>query len=118
VWESTSASHVAVVTELPDNPGMSVTNAAEHIFVKLAGVYSRGLVVMEHYHADPNSSSWKRGERLDRVWLTGHMANWQPVWPIAPDDGQYEAHALWAAMYWQTVTGRAPAIPPFIPGPA
>jgi hypothetical protein len=108
-----SGGHVAVVTEIPDNPGMSVTNAAEYILSWLHAAYPGPLVVMEHYCGDPAAgrSSWTRRERLDRVWLTAGRAGWQPVWPVGLSHPDYEAHSLWARVYFKQATGCLPDLP-------
>lgn len=108
VFESADAGHVAVVTELPDNPGVSVTNAAEFIYARLAACMAP-LVVFEHYHRD-GGESWSQ-ERLSRVYLSGRAAQWQPVWPCSPAHPEYEAHLLWAQVYFEQVTGCPPLLP-------
>jgi hypothetical protein len=111
VWASAEVvQHVAVVTEIPDNPGMSVTNAAEFILPALHTAYPGPLVVFEHYHGDPftGGAGWKRKERVDRVYMLGHMAQWQPIWPVPPAHPDYPVHALWAAVYFEQVTGCPP----------
>ena len=49
-WRKATA--VAIVTELPDNPGMSVTNYAENLATEIAqryGIEPGRLVWIEHY---------------------------------------------------------------------
>lgn len=63
---------VAVVTEIPENLGASVTNAAEHI----AGVleHEQYDALIEHY---PPMSH--RPASLDEVLVTDGRASWRPV---------------------------------------
>lgn len=101
VWDVPEVvGHVAVVTELDDNPGPSVTNSAEDI-VPLLGVSWPGpLVVFEHYPADPASTlRWARKGRVDWVRLTDAGPVWKPVWPVHPDHPDFAVHALWAQVY-------------------
>lgn len=65
---------VAIVTELPDNPGMSVTNAAEWLLPALAEQYGLpdGTVWIEHYerlHGEPDT--------YDLVTLRGGSPSWR-----------------------------------------
>lgn len=109
VWKSDDL-HVAVVTEIPDNPGVSVTNAAEFILDRLHAAFPGPLVVLEHYHRD-GDQSWAQ-ERLARVYQPpGKMVQWQPVWPCSPAHPEYEAHLLWAQVYFEQVTGCPPLLP-------
>lgn len=46
-----------IVTELPDNPGMSVTNAAEYVADEICeryGIRPEELILIEHYPQEPN----------------------------------------------------------------
>jgi hypothetical protein len=110
VWKSAEViQRVAVVTEIPDNPGMSITNSAAFILPVLHACYPGPLVVFEHYHGNTDSrAGWARKERIDWVYLLGRLAQWQPVWPVSPAHPGYPAHALWAAVYFQEVTGCPP----------
>jgi hypothetical protein len=114
VWKSASfPGHVAVVTEIPDNPGVSVTNAAEFILDRLHAAFPGPLVVMEHYHRETSfiHELWAQ-ERLARVYREGAtMVSWQPVWPCSPAHPEYEAHLLWAQLYFEQVTGCPPQLP-------
>ena len=77
---------VVVVTELDDNPGMSVTNAAEHLASQLCaqkGISPHGLVWIEHYPEKTDGRrtireswdyavfrwDWTRGAFDRPVWL-------------------------------------------------
>lgn len=100
VWQTPGPSRLlAVVTELrDDNPGVSVTNAAEYIHTELTRKYGN-LVLFEHYPADPASPlvAWVR-------IVSGH-AEWAPVWPLAGSVPEYPMHRLWWDLYGQQITG-------------
>lgn len=122
VWRTlpgldTEAGKLAVVTEIPENPGMSVTNAAEYIIDSLHAVFPGPLVTMEHYHRSAALPGWAGKERLDRTWLIGHRPQWQPVWPVTPQHPEYPLHALWAEEWFHAITGQ-PAFDPAPAGPA
>ena len=57
--------NVVIATELPDNPGMSVTNAAGPLAMQVCQFYEiepKNLVWIEHYLEEPDEK-----ERFDRV---------------------------------------------------
>lgn len=62
---------LCVVSELDDNPGMSVTNAAEAINDKLRREYGDDVVQIEHY---PRGI---RPHSFDLVTVTGGTAGWR-----------------------------------------
>lgn len=87
--------HTVVVTELPDNEGMSVTNAAEHVaevveavlavrFIDDGSTYAPLFRLVEHYEATTHS-----GMSLSLVTFAGrdHGRPDAPSWrPLAADD--------------------------------
>lgn len=115
IWRSPDGvdaqAFVAVVTELPDNPGPSITNSAESIILRLQDTLPGYLLVFEHYPAVPGSALRQcRHHRIDRVYLRGPEAAWQPVWPVHPSHPFFGAHQLWAQVYAETITGEPPAV--------
>lgn len=80
LWRTVAGGTVAVVTENPDDEGMSVTNAAERVWAAVQrqhGDTSYTLPVIEHYPADGDAQ-----ERFDEITMGLGGA---PVWkPIAP----------------------------------
>ena len=71
-----------VATELPDNPGMSLTNAANIVAMQVCQFYEiplSELVWIEHYPAQPHSE-----ESFDRVLFNNDNGNltidtWLPL---------------------------------------
>ena len=67
---------VALVTELGDNAGPSVTNVAEWIWAQInRRVKPSRFTLVEHY--DSNSYPSDRGERFDLVISDGHAIQWK-----------------------------------------
>lgn len=67
---------VAIVTELPDNPGMSVCNAFENLFLQVVEAYDldpERLVWVEHWEA------WKSSEGMpyDREGEDWHLVKFR-----------------------------------------
>ena len=63
------SNNVAIATELPDNPGMSVTNAAGLLAMQVCQFYEiepQKLIWIEHYPEAPDCSE----ESFDRVQFT------------------------------------------------
>lgn len=109
VWTSADCGLVAVVSELAENPGASVTNSAEHIIPALSRAWPGPMVVIEHYPAREYASPrWLRQPRLDRVYLAGRTPQWQPLWPVHPGCESYDAHWAWALVYAEQITGQPP----------
>lgn len=78
ILEGTDGGAVAIATELADNPGMSITNAAEDLWDQVAAEHAdTPLTFVEHYPANGGL----RGETFDlvtrvREGLTG--VGWSP----------------------------------------
>lgn len=71
--------NVVIATELPDNPGQSITNAADVLAMQVCqyyGIPPAQLVWIEHYPEQPNHE-----ETLDRVeFLVEHQTLSNPQW--------------------------------------
>lgn len=104
VWTATSPRGrclVAVVTELGD--GVSVTNGAADIWsalhlefaAELAGLYSGGLYLIEHWPADQCDGD---AEHLDLVHVTGRHAEWARLWPTPDTNPGHAALDAWMAV--------------------
>ncbi len=94
---------LVVVSELPDNPGASVTNAIEDIATALA---ARGLAkvgsgfrLVEHYPADS-----RRPASYARVWLTRVRAGTEGF-------GRAFIHPRWRHLDAATLDALAPTAP-------
>lgn len=80
LWRTTSKGTLAVVTERPEDPGVSITNAAETVWAAVQRIYGdpgRLIPVVEHYPAE-------RGlpETFDLVSLDVHgKPCWERVLP-------------------------------------
>jgi hypothetical protein len=93
---------VAIVTELPDNPGASVTNRAEHLATVVATLadvefHADGgaIVWIEHYPGDPRypKPDTPHGEHFSRVRFEGydgygtfHTPHWSFIRKAAVED--------------------------------
>jgi hypothetical protein len=69
IWRSVPA--LVVVTELADNPGMSITNAAELVYAECQRVAGPSAIVVEHYGPDSYVSGGREGSRYDHVTVDG-----------------------------------------------
>lgn len=70
VWLLADDTAVAIVTERDDNPGLSVTNAAETIYERLSAEYPQ-LRLIEHY-----LPLGHRGDTYSEVTVRGGRAMW------------------------------------------
>lgn len=83
---------VAIATELEDNPGASITNAAENLWAKVREQFGNDIVTIEHYRAgrysdgrhqlgDLGAGNLQRGlkEEWDLVTIVDGTAQWMPV---------------------------------------
>lgn len=74
---------VAIATELEDNPGASITNAAESLWQKVRAQFGDDIVAIEHYAAGRyGGGSVARGglkEEWDLVTIVDGTAQWMPV---------------------------------------
>lgn len=66
---STQRGAVVILTELPDNPGQTVINAAETIATALA----------QHYQLDPQQTVWWSTSRIATTTLTFPTCPWRPT---------------------------------------
>jgi hypothetical protein len=83
VWRAAPGSVVAVLTERQDDPGTSITNAAQAILLELERAYPDDVLgVIEHYPDNPE------GNRYSTVALDGAL---HPRWRHLPAD---EARAM------------------------
>jgi hypothetical protein len=100
VWDAPGTGILAVVREQDDNPGPSVTRAAEQIISALGALYpGRPVVVFEHYPAAPSSTlESAREDRIAWVRLDGSRPVWAPVWPISERLPEFILHRAW----WET----------------
>ena len=62
-WALIDGSTLSLVTELPEDQGMSVTNAAEEVRAVLEAKWGAGCRVVEHY-------PWPDGEHYDEQMRT------------------------------------------------
>lgn len=72
IWERYGEPPVVMATELPDNPGMSITNAAEYLATdvwELLGAPEREIVWIEHY-PERGPAQRRIPEEFDRVTFT------------------------------------------------
>jgi hypothetical protein len=74
---------VVIATEREDNPGASITNAAENLWAKVRGLFGDDIVAIEHYPANrygggrPIRDGLK--EEWDRVTIVDGTAEWSPL---------------------------------------
>lgn len=114
IWEAPGTGIVAVVTELDDNPGASITNSAEQIIGALRALYpGYEVTVFEHYPAIPGSTlKWRQLDRIDWVYLDVRRPVWKPVWPVAEICDDFITRRLWMEMYGEQITATQPAAGP------
>ena len=94
-----SPTPVVVLIELPDNPGMSITNNVERAIVVAAQALGVGVddaVWVEHYAAEPGPRSARPHATYDRVTLDGGTPRWRAVraadwaaWGVEPPPADY-----------------------------
>ena len=83
VWESGGDRPIAMATELPDNPGMSITNAAEIVWRAVWEYLERpidGMVMVEHYQTRPGHNSREVKDTFDLVTFRGPGRFSGPEW--------------------------------------
>lgn len=71
--------NVVIVTERPDNKGMSITNAIEDIALKVCEVFSisyLNLVLIEHYPERPGVCG---EESFDLVTISKGVPKWRRI---------------------------------------
>ncbi|NET55382.1 MAG: hypothetical protein F6K47_04095 [Symploca sp. SIO2E6] len=74
--------NTVIASELPDNPGMSLTNAAEEVAMQVAGHYEiplGELTWIEHYPEEPNHE--ESFDRVDFSFERGRLTKprWKPI---------------------------------------
>jgi hypothetical protein len=98
VWR-TDCGHLAIITQLGTDTGISVTNAAEYVYQELASKYplTGEMVLIEHYPpGDDNHAVW------DQVAVDpAGQPRWRPVWPIPEEHPDFERHHAWVAAHGQ-----------------
>jgi len=82
IWERYGEPPVVVATELPDNPGMSITNAAAQLAADvwdLLGCPERGLTWIEHYpQQGPEPHERESFAAVSFTWTGGSFS--EPQW--------------------------------------
>lgn len=88
IFETGADTTVVVLTELPSNPGMSVTNALEHIATKVRGAFLASnapteIIWVERY-LQGTQADGSAGETFDLVhleWDGQHYGkpHWRPI---------------------------------------
>lgn len=73
---------IAIVTEISDNPGPSITNGAEAVNARLVERFGRNVVHIEHY-GPMSYDSPRRPDSYDLVTIIDGKANWQHLKIIA-----------------------------------
>ncbi|MDG4857079.1 hypothetical protein P8605_02710 [Streptomyces sp. T-3] len=72
-WALADGSTLSLVTELPDDAGMSITNAAEAVRAELSSIWGADCRIVEHYpwpgdeHYDEQSRTPAGGIRWKRL---------------------------------------------------
>ncbi|MFD6329158.1 hypothetical protein ACFWGI_06215 [Streptomyces niveus] len=72
-WALADGTTLSLITELPDDQGMSITNAAEEVRTVLEMIWGVGCRIAEHYmwhgdeHYDEQSRTPEGGIRWDRL---------------------------------------------------
>jgi hypothetical protein len=80
VFRGAAGAPVAVVTELRENPGPSVTNAAEHIWRELSRrLETTRFVMVEHYGPESYPVADEDVMGFDVVTLTNSRPEWRPL---------------------------------------
>lgn len=108
VWDTPAGGHVAVVTEA--GLGASVTNSAEGIIGALQARYGHPLTLLEHW-PDGETITWPvgaptvLGEHIDQVHTGLFRPRWRRVWPVHPDNPDYDALAAWFGEHGRRVAG-------------
>jgi hypothetical protein len=81
VYRGRDGAQVALVTELASNSGMSITNAAEHVWAAVARrLDTTQFAMVEHY----DSGSYRQplhDETFDLVWVEGGRPRWRHLGP-------------------------------------
>jgi hypothetical protein len=79
LFRGVDGGQVAVVTELAENTGASVTNAAEHLWGALARrLDTTRFTLVEHYDVASGAASGGE-ESFDLVTVTNGKPSWQPL---------------------------------------
>lgn len=92
VWAA-EPGHLAVVTQ--SGIGNAVTNALEHIWVKLVRRYGEPLVLLEHWPADEADGD----EHLDQACPHRDQHPWRRIWPMPDTNPLYPVASRWIAAY-------------------
>lgn len=106
VWQTGPGRLVAIVTEDPDDPGTSITNAAEAVIAQLAAEYPDSHVqVIEHYAPSPPA----RGAHAYQRWTLTSDGGQSIEFPPAAetvDTGSWDLVSLdpTGSATWQTLT--------------
>lgn len=82
--------HTVMVTELPDNPGTSITNAAENLaneICKRYGISHKDLVWIEHY---PPCDKWDETFDLVKFEYSPSAGFHSPRWIRISKERAYE----------------------------
>jgi hypothetical protein len=79
LYQARGAPPTAMVTELPGNPGPSITNAAEHIWKALAAALSTpSFVMVEHYARETYPGPAREGlPTFDVVTVVDGLPHWR-----------------------------------------
>ena len=70
---------VALVTELAENRGLSVTNAAEHVWRALARRFDTTSFTMVEHYGPESYVDGRDGETFDVVTVINGPPRWQPI---------------------------------------
>jgi len=103
---------VFIATELPCNPGTSITNMAEELATavrKMHGIFTDQFIWIEHYpaHQDPSQPHLVHAETYDLVRFSyDELGNYiQPQWRRLTSEqlqglltGTLEADAIWSGL--------------------
>lgn len=98
VWPTDQNGHLAIVTE--KSMGVSITNAAEDIYTKLAAAHPGPLIVLEHWPAGDGAPY----DRLDQVHAPqGAGPLWLAIWPVPSENPRFNAHEEWMHAFGTTL---------------
>ena len=76
-----------IATELKDNPGQSITNAASELVMQVAAFYEiplDKLILIEHYSSsssyedDPRENDWETFDQVSFTFTNGRLT--EPCW--------------------------------------
>jgi hypothetical protein len=82
IWEAPGAVPVAIVTEVPDNPGPSVMNAAPHVWRSVWEFLGRPaeMVMVEHYRVRNEVETDGYTDTYSVVTFKGASCFTSPFW--------------------------------------